>query len=71
MSTKVVFNTTIKGNGYTTFIVRYPRRAVGVGNWGNCGASMRAGISNPTPFIYLAFEIKKNRPIHILERLKC
>ena len=30
---------------------------------------MRASISKPTPFIYLAFE--KNGPIHILDQTKC
>ena len=36
---------------------------------GNCGTGVRANISKPTPFIYLAFE--KNRPIHILDHPKC
>ena len=35
---------------------------------GNHGTGVRASISKPTPFIYLAFE--KNGPIHILDRLK-
>ena len=26
------------------------------GNGGNCGSGVRASISKPTPFIYLAFE---------------
>ena len=37
-------------------------------NWDNCGTGVRASISKPTSFIYLAFEI--NGPIHILNRLK-
>ena len=44
----------------------------GEGLWelgGNCGIGMRASISKPTLFIYLAFE--KNGPFHILERPKC
>ena len=34
---------------------------------GNCGTDVRASISKHTPFIYL----KKNGPIHILDRPKC
>ena len=49
------------------------------GNGGNCGTSVRASISKPTPFIYLASEKKKkkkkkkkkNRLIHIRDRPKC
>ena len=40
----------------------------GGGNLGNFGMGVRASISKPTPFIYLAF--KKNGPIHILDHLK-
>ena len=38
------------------------------GNKGNFGMGVRASISKPTPFIYLAFE--KNGPIHILDHPK-
>ena len=41
----------------------------GGGNRGNCGTSVRASISKPTPFIYLDFE--KNGAIHILDHPKC
>ena len=34
-----------------------------------CGTGVRASISKPTPFIYLAFE--KTDPFHILDSLKC
>ena len=42
---------------------------VGAGEWGGSGTGVRASISKPTLFVYLAFE--KYRPIHILDRLKC
>ena len=41
----------------------------GGGLKGNFGMGVRASISKPTPFIYLAFE--KNGPIHILDHPKC
>ena len=41
----------------------------GAGNRGSFGTAVRASISKPTPFIYLAFE--KNGPIHILDHPKC
>ena len=43
--------------------------AVCEGNGGNCDTFVRASISTPTLFIYLAFE--ENGPIHILDRPKC
>ena len=39
------------------------------GGGGKCGTGVRASISKPAPFIYLAFE--KKGPIHILDRSKC
>ena len=56
------------------FVVSRWLRGEEEGNGGNCGTSVRASISKPTPFIYLASEKKqqqKNRLIHIRDRPKC